>query len=185
MAFQFGTNWSQFAATAGSFFGNLIGFETTIAFTLESAALGVLVFGWNRVPRWLHLTANGLVFFGASISAFWIMVANSWMQVPIGTELQNGIIVVNNYLTSIINPESLISYGHMMMASMETTIFMIGGISAWQLLRKNRTPETITFFRQSFIYAIGIAFILAPLQVVRRYVGSNHCTVSAGKACSD
>lgn len=165
LAFQFGTNWSAFATAAGSFFGNALGFETTIAFTLETASLGILIFGWNKVPRWVHLSASFLVFAGASLSAFWIMVANSWMQIPLGTHLQNGVIVVDDHLLAIINRETLVSYSHMMLAAIESTLFMIGGISAWQVLR-NRSTEVTDFFRRSFRYALVLALVAAPLQVV-------------------
>jgi cytochrome d ubiquinol oxidase subunit I len=82
LEFEFGTNWAAFSKVAGGFFGNMLGFEGGMAFMLEAGFLGIMVFGWQRVPRAMHLTATAMVAFGASLSAFWILVANSWMQTP-------------------------------------------------------------------------------------------------------
>ena len=82
LEFEFGTNWAAFSTAAGDFLGNILGFESTVAFALEAAFLGVFVFGWKRVHPYMHLFANGMVALGATLSAFWIMVANSWMQIP-------------------------------------------------------------------------------------------------------
>ena len=174
LAFQFGTNWAAFSTAAGSFFGNMLGFETTIAFTLETASLGILVFGWNRVPRAVHLLSNLGVLIGASLSAFWIMVANSWMQMPVGIHMQNGVIVIDNYVTAIFNPDSIVSFGHMWVACVESTLFLMAGICAWAILREIRalTPDTdekrarTGFFLDAFKYCIMIAILVTPLQIV-------------------
>ncbi|HUR33827.1 MAG TPA: cytochrome ubiquinol oxidase subunit I, partial [Vicinamibacterales bacterium] len=111
MAFQFGTNWSRFSTSTGSFFGNILGFETTVAFTLEASFLGILIFGWKRVPRGMHLVATGLVVFGACLSAFWIIAANSWMQVPHGIHFDaDGRVVVDDYAAALFNPDTVITY---------------------------------------------------------------------------
>ncbi len=166
LSLQFGTNWANFSHSTGSFFGNLLGFETTIAFTLESAFLGILVFGWNRVSRGIHLLANFLVLFGATLSGFWIVVANSWMQFPAGTHFENGKVVVDNYLQAIFSSESIVSNIHMWFACVEATMFMIAGISAIALLRRVQVPDVREFFAMSFKYALIIALIVAPLQIV-------------------
>ncbi|MDR3570761.1 MAG: cytochrome ubiquinol oxidase subunit I [Candidatus Pacebacteria bacterium] len=165
LSLEFGTNWSQFAQAAGDFMGNILGFETTIAFALESAFLAILIFGWKRVHPLMHLFSTFMVFIGASISAFWIMVANSWMQVPEGITVQNGLIVVTNYSQAIFNPDSVVSFMHMMGACVESSLFLIGGIAAWQLLTTEAGPVR-DFFRQTLVYCLAIALFVAPLQVV-------------------
>jgi cytochrome bd ubiquinol oxidase subunit I len=166
LVFQFGTNWAAFAAAAGNFFGNLIGFETTISFTLETAALGIFIFGWNRVSRPVHFISNFFVFLGTFTSAFWIMTANSWMQIPLGTHLAGGITVVDSYSKAILNPETLVSFTHMILASFETTLFMLGGIAAWQLLKNDRASEVFAFYRRTLLYVLVLVFAVAPLQVI-------------------
>ena len=90
MEFQFGTNWSAFSRAGGDVFGHLLGFEATIAFMLEASFLGVMIWGWNRVSPAMHLFATAMVAFGSSLSAFWIMSANAWMQTPAGGVFKNG-----------------------------------------------------------------------------------------------
>src|SRR4030042_332430 len=97
LEFQFGTNWSRFSAATGNIVGNLLAFEASMSFALEAAFLAVFIFGWNRVSRRMHLFSNIMVAFGASLSSFWIMAANSWMQTPAGTSMEGGRIVITNY----------------------------------------------------------------------------------------
>lgn len=166
MSLQFGTNWAAFSTAAGSFFGNLLGFETTIAFTLETAFLGIFVFGWSRVSRSVHLLANFFVLLGASLSAFWIVAANSWMQIPMGIHVHAGKVIVDSYYLAIFNPDTLPSFFHMWVACVETTLFMMAGISALVLLAKRHTDEHTSFFLATFKYVLLIAIIVAPLQAV-------------------
>ncbi len=165
MAFQFGTNWSGFATTAGSFFGNLIGFETTIAFTMETAFLGIFIFGWNRVPKLVHLASNFLVLFAASLSAFWIIAANSWMQLPMGVHLQEGKVVVDNYYAAIFNPDTIITYVHMWFACVEATIFLIGGIAAWGILKHHTHDAYRDFFAKTLQYLVVLGCIVTVVQI--------------------
>lgn len=164
LSFQFGTNWANFSTAVGSFFGNILGFETTIAFTLEASFLGIMIFGWKRVPRLVHLAANGLVLFGASLSAFWIIVANSWMQIPTGTHMENGKVIVDNYAAALFNPDTLITYTHKWFACIETTLFLIAGISAWAILR-TADVRVKDFFLHSLKYVIAIAIVVTPIQI--------------------
>lgn len=162
LEFEFGTNWARFSTVAGSFFGNILGFEGAMAFMLEAGFLGIMVFGWTRVPRPMHLLSTIMVAFGASMSAFWIMVANSWMQTPAGGHIENGHFVIDNYVQAIFNPAMPWSVLHMWVACLETSLFVIGGISAWHLLRR---PRNADFFRYSFLAATAAAIIIAPLQI--------------------
>ncbi len=91
MAFQFGTNWAEFSRVSGDFFGNVLGFEATMAFAAEAAFLAIMMFGWNRVPRSVHMLATCVVAGAATLSAFWIMDASSWMQTPAGVSIQDGV----------------------------------------------------------------------------------------------
>lgn len=166
LAFQFGTNWSRFAEAAGPFFGNIIGFETTIAFTLEATFLGILLFGWKRVSRRVHLLSNFLVLFGASLSAFWIIAANSWMQVPDGVHMEAGKIVVDRYFDALFNRATVITYAHMWLACIESSLFLIGGLAAFGYLYHKEKQSMREFFARSLKYVIILAAVVAPLQVV-------------------
>jgi cytochrome d ubiquinol oxidase subunit I len=161
MEFQFGTNWAGFSRYSGQFFGNILGFEGAMAFMLEAGFIGVMVLGWGRVPRGVHLFATSMVALGSSISAFWIMVANSWMQTPAGVAVENGRIIVTDYAAAIFNPDMVWGVTHMWLAAIETGMFVIAGISAWNLF-KRRHPE---FFAQSFRIALLVLVFAAPIQI--------------------
>ena len=161
LEFQFGTNWAKFSRTSGEFFGNILGFEGAWAFMLEAAFLGIMLFAWERVSRGVHFFATVMVALGASISAFWIMAANSWMQVPAGVKIENGVAIVTDYTAAIFNPALLHSFTHMWVACVETTLFFVAGISAWAIL-KNHQPG---FFLKSFKICLALAVIFTPLQI--------------------
>lgn len=161
LEFQFGTNWARFSHASGGFFGNILGFEAAMAFMLEAAFLGISVFGWNRVGPRVHAFATAMVTVGASLSAFWIMDANAWMQTPTGVSLERGSIVVNDYYAALFNPALVYSFTHMWTACIETTLFFIAGISAWCILRDRNRP----FFLKSFKMAVVAAIIVTPLQI--------------------
>ncbi|SCC92111.1 Cytochrome bd ubiquinol oxidase subunit I [Thiomonas sp. X19] len=161
MEMEFGTNWAGFSNFAGEFFGNILGFEGAMAFMLEAGFIGIMLFGWGRVGRGAHLFATVMVAFGASLSALWIMVANSWMQTPAGVTLQNGKLIVSDYTAAIFNPDMVWGVSHMYVAALETGAFVIAGISAYYLLNR-RHPE---FFLKSFKIALLALVVIAPLQV--------------------
>jgi cytochrome d ubiquinol oxidase subunit I len=161
MEFQFGTNWAGFSRYSGQFFGNILGFEGAMAFMLEAGFIGVMLRGWRRVPRGVHLFATSMVALGSSISAFWIMVANSWMQTPAGITVEKGRIVVTDYAAAIFNPDMVWGVTHMWVAAIETGMFVIAGISAWNLF-KRRNPE---FFARSFKIALLVLVFAAPIQI--------------------
>ena len=164
MEFQFGTNWAPFSQAVGNFFGSILGFEAAWAFMLEAAFLGIMVFGWERVNPAIHYIATILVAFGSNLSTFWILVANSWMQSPTGVELVDGEYVVKDYFQAIGNPFMLNSVLHMFFATLETSLFVIGGISAWYILNKRHEA----FFAKSLKIALAAAIAVAPLQI---YIG--------------
>lgn len=161
LEFQFGTNWAPFSHSAGQFIGNILGFEGAMAFMLEAGFIGVMMFGWGRVPKGVHLFATGMVAFGSTISSFWIMVANSWMQTPAGVRVVDGKIMVTDYVAAIFNPGMAWAVGHMWVAAVETGLLVIAGISAYYLF-KRRHPA---FFVRSFKLALMLLLVVAPLQV--------------------
>jgi cytochrome bd ubiquinol oxidase subunit I len=161
LEFQFGTNWSHFSVAGGDFFGHMLGFEGAIAFMLEASFLGVMMFGWKRVSPGMHLFATCMVALGASLSAFWIMVANSWMHTPTGGYFHEGRFVLTSHWDAIFNPDMRWGVTHMWVACLETSLVVVGGISAWYLLR-NRHVE---FFLKSFKIAVVAAIIFTPLQI--------------------
>lgn len=161
MAFQFGLNWAPFSESVGDFFGTVLGFEGTMAFMLEASFLGIMLFGWNRVPPLVHYLSTILVAFGANLSTFWILSANSWLQTPAGGVFRNGKFVVQDYFEAIANPFMVNSFLHMFFATLETSLFVIGGISAWFLLNQ-RHPG---FFAKSIKVCLATLFVVAPLQV--------------------
>lgn len=161
MAFQFGLNWAPFSEAVGDFFGTVLGFEGTMAFMLEASFLGIMLFGWGRVPGIVHWIATILVAIGANLSTFWILSANSWLQTPAGGVFENGKFVVQDYFQAIANPFMVNSFLHMFFATLETSLFVIGGISAWYLLKK-RNGE---FFVRSLKVVLALALVIAPLQI--------------------
>ena len=161
MAFQFGTNWAEFSRVSGDFFGNVLGFEATMAFAAEAAFLAIMMYGWRRVPRSVHMFATCVVAVGATLSAFWIMDASAWMQSPAGVSMRDGVVRVDSYVRAIFNPNLAVSFFHMWAACLETGLFFVAGVSAWCLL-KGRREE---FFLKSFRTAVVLLIVCAPLQV--------------------
>jgi len=157
LQFEFGTNWAPFATSVGDFFGNILGFEASMAFMLEAGFIGIMLFGWQRVSASMHLFATSMVAFGASLSAFWIMTANAWMQTPAGGSMQDGRFVISSYAEAIFNPDMPWAVSHMWVACIETTLFVLGGISAWYILRGVQTAFFLKSFRLAFIAALAIA----------------------------
>lgn len=161
MAFQFGLNWAPFSESVGDFFGTVLGFESTMAFMLEASFLGIMLFGWDRVPPVIHWISTILVAFGANLSTFWILSANSWLQTPAGGIFVNGKFVVQDYFQAIANPFMVNSFLHMFFATLETSLFVIGGISAWYIINQRQTE----FFSRSLKVVLVIAIAIAPLQI--------------------
>ncbi|MCF4967282.1 cytochrome ubiquinol oxidase subunit I [Nostoc sp. CMAA1605] len=164
MEFQFGTNWAPFSEAVGNFFGSVIGFEASWAFMLEAAFLGIMLFGWERVNPAIHYLSTILVAVGANLSTVWILTANSWMQTPAGGELVDGKFIVHDYFQAILNPFMVNSVLHMFFATLETSLFVIGGISAWYILQQRHAE----FFAKSLKIALAAAIAVAPLQI---YIG--------------
>ncbi len=161
MEFQFGTNWSGFSRAGGDFFGHMLGYEAAMAFMMEASFIGIMILGWKRVSPAIHLFATSMVAFGTSLSAFWIMVANSWMQTPRGGFFDKGKFVVTSHLQAIFNPDMAWSVPHMWVAALEISLFIVGGLSAWYLYNNRHTG----FFLASFKWAAVAAILITPLQI--------------------
>jgi cytochrome d ubiquinol oxidase subunit I len=162
LSFEFGLNFSEFSNFAGDVLGPLLGYEVLTAFFLEAGFLGIMLFGWRRVGPGLHFLATILVAVGTTFSAFWILSANSWMQSPQGYEIgPDGLAEVKDWVEVIFNPTFPDRLMHMVNASFTTATFVVAGVSAWYLLR----GQHIFMMRRAFSIAIGLALLLAPLQV--------------------
>jgi cytochrome d ubiquinol oxidase subunit I len=163
MSYQFGTNWSVFSAKAGNVIGPLLGYEVLTAFFLEASFLGIMLFGWKRVGPGLHFASTCIVAVGTLISAFWIISANSWMQTPQAFAVEpDGDLIATSFFDVIFNPSFPIRFVHMVLAAYLTTAMVVGGASAFLLLRGKSTSETRTSLRM----AILMVAITTPIQVL-------------------
>ncbi len=167
LSYQFGTNWSRFSVVAGNVVGPLIGYEVLTAFFLEATFLGILLFGFNRVPPWLYVLSAAVVAAGTAMSAFWILSANSWMQTPVGHEVKNGIAYPADWISIVFNPSFPYRLAHMVNAAYLTTGFVVLAVGARYLLAGRFVEEGRTMVKM----AIGLLAILAPLQL---FIGDQH-----------
>ena len=160
MSYQFGANWSVFAVKTGPVLGPLLAFEVLTAFFLEASFLGVMLFGWKKVGRGLHFAATCLVAFGTVVSAFWILSANSWMQAPTGYAIApDGRFVASDWLAVIFSPTFPVRFVHMVMAAYLTTALVVGGASAWTLLRRPEQPESRIALRMAILMILPVAIL--------------------------
>lgn len=162
MSFQFGTNWPGFMERAGNVAGPLLGYEVLTAFFLEATFLGIMLFGHGRVSERVHLLATFLVAFGTTMSAFWILALNSWMQTPAGVELRGGEFFVTSWLEVIFNPSFPYRLVHVLLASGLTVAFLVAGVSAWQVLRGKQNASTPKALR----FGLTLGAVLIPLQIL-------------------
>jgi len=167
MSFQFGTNWPGYMEKAGNIAGPLLGYEVLTAFFLEASFLGIMLFGHGKVSERVHLAATFLVAFGTTLSAFWILSLNSWMQTPAGYTIVDGVFHVTSWLEVIFNPSFPYRLAHKLLASALTVAFLLAGISAWQLLKGTVNSSTVRVLRTG----IAMAVVLVPVQV---FVGDLH-----------
>ncbi len=167
LSYEFGTNWSGFSHVVGNVLGPLIGYEVVTAFFLEASFLGIMLFGWNRVSPNLHVLSAVLVAIGTSLSAFWILAANSWMQTPAGHEIRDGIAYPVSWLEIIFNPSFPYRFAHMFTAAFLTTSLVVAAVGARYLLAGRFVEEAKTMLRMG----VGMVAILAPLQL---FIGDAH-----------
>jgi cytochrome d ubiquinol oxidase subunit I len=162
MAFQFGTNWSVLSKMSGPIQGVLLSYETFTAFFLEASFFGILLFGRTRVAPWFYLFSTGMVALGTTLSAFWILVNNSWMQVPVGYVLDHGVAVPTDWATILESPVLWVRFPHMLLAAYMTGAFCVAATGAWYLLRKQFFGEARIMLRMG----LGLAAVLVPVQLV-------------------
>jgi cytochrome d ubiquinol oxidase subunit I len=167
MSFQFGTNWPGFMERVGNVAGPLLGYEVLTAFFLEATFLGVMLFGHGKVSERVHLIATFLVAFGTTMSAFWILSLDSWMQTPAGYQIINGEFHVTSWLEVVFNPSFPYRLTHMLLASSLTVAFLIAGVSAWQVLRGVANVSTAKVLR----VGLTLGALLVPVQIL---VGDAH-----------
>ena len=167
MAFQFGTNWSNFAYFASNFLGPILAYEVVTAFFLEAAFLGVLLFGRHKVPPGLHLLSAYMVAIGTFISSFWILSANSWMQTPTGFEIRDGMVHVTSWFEAIFNPSFPYRFAHMALASFLTGGFVVAGVSALFVLRGHAVESAQRALKMTLV----LLAVISPLQL---FIGDMH-----------
>ena len=167
MSFQFGTNWPGFMEKVGNIAGPLLAYEVLTAFFLEATFLGIMLFGIRKVPNWVHTGATVLVAFGTTMSAFWILVLNSWMHTPAGFELRDGVAHATDWWAILFNPSMPYRLAHMLLASGLTCAFLVAGLSAFRWLRQDRGPDVMAALRTGVV--LGAALI--PVQIL---VGDLH-----------
>ena len=168
MSFQFGTNWPGYMETVGNIAGPLLGYEVLTAFFLEAGFLGIMLFGHGKVSERIHLTATALVAFGTTLSAFWILALNSWMQTPAGYRIDaDGVFHATSWLAVIFNPSFPYRLAHMLLASTLTVAFLLAGLASWQLLRGVAGRSAPRVLR----VGLTVAAVAIPLQIA---VGDLH-----------
>ena len=162
MSFQFGTNWPGFMETVGNIAGPLLGYEVLTAFFLEATFLGIMLFGRKRVSNRVHTFSTWMVAIGTSMSAFWILALNSWMQTPTGFEMRDGQAFPLSWIEVIFNPSMPYRLVHMLLASGMTAAFVVAGLSAYRHLRGDRSVAN----RAALRVGAWVAAMLIPMQIV-------------------
>jgi len=158
LEFQFGTNWSRYSAYVGDIFGSILAIEATTSFFLESTLLGVWIFGWKKLSKKAHAVVMWLVALAGTGSAIWILLANGWMQEPVGYVLRNGRAELDNFAAVVFNKFGLLEFLHTVSGAYVLSAFFVMGISAYHLLKK----QHVEFFTRSFKIALvfGLVFSL-------------------------
>lgn len=161
MEFQFGTNWEQYSRFVGDIFGAPLAAEGVFAFFLESTFLGILIFGKNRVSKKTYFVSSLMVMIGSTLSAFWIIVANSWQQTPAGYAIINGRAELTDFFTAVFNPSTIPRFTHAVVGGWVTGAFFVAGLSAYFLLKK----QHIDFAKKSIGIAMIFGLVVSGLQI--------------------
>jgi cytochrome d ubiquinol oxidase subunit I len=171
MAFEFGTNWSELSRRTGPIQGPLLLYETFTAFALEASFFGAMLFGRSRVPRWFYLFSCVMVALGTTLSAFWILVNNSWMQSPTGTHMAaDGTFVPYDWTAIIFSPVLWVRFPHMLLAAYVTSAFCVAATGAWYLLQGREPKEARAMFRMG----LGLAAVLVPVQILFGHLAGDY-----------
>ncbi len=177
MAFQFGTNWSVLAKVSGPIQGPLLSYETFTAFMLEAGFFGILIFGRTRVRPWFYLFSTAMVSVGTTLSAFWIMTNNTFMQVPLGYVVQNGQFVPDDWAAILFNSVVWVRFPHMLLAAFLTGAFCVAATGAWYLLRGVYSAEATVMIRMGLFLAAA----LIPLQLLFGHLSSAIMCMTASR----
>ena len=173
LEFQFGTNWSRYSEYVGDIFGSLLAIEATMAFFLESTFLGAWIFGWNVLSPKMHAMCIWLVAIASNVSALWILIANAFMQHPVGYVIRNGRAALENFFTVIFNPFAWQQYVHTLSGAFTLAGFFIMGVSAYHLLKK----QNIDFFTRSFKMGMVFALVFSVLVAVQGHHHAQEVTM--------
>ncbi|MFD0960426.1 cytochrome ubiquinol oxidase subunit I [Paenibacillus chungangensis] len=168
--FQFGMNWADYSRFVGAVFGGPLAVEALVSFFLESTFLGIWIFGWDRLPKKVHLACIWLVAFAATLSALWILSANSFMQEPVGYEIVNGRAEMTDFFALLGNPQLWVEFPHVIFGALSTGALFVTGISAYQILRKRRTD----MFKTSFSIGIVVALVSSLLTAFAGHDQAQH-----------
>ncbi len=168
--FQFGMNWSEYSRFVGDIFGAPLAIEALLAFFLESTFLGVWIFGWDKLSKGMHAITIWLVAIGANVSALWILIANSFMQEPVGYIIRNGRAEMHDFFALLLNPNVGVQFSHTVLAGFTTGAFFIMGISAYHMIRK----KDLDLFRRSFQIAAIVGTIAIVLVVLNGHSQAQH-----------
>ena len=161
LEFQFGTNWSGYSAYVGDIFGSLLAIEATAAFFLESTFIGVWIFGWQRLSAKAHATVAWLVAIGSNLSAVWILIANSWMQHPVGYTLRNGRAELTDFFAVVTQPFAVLQFVHVISGAFVVAGFLVMGISAYHLLRRQHVDFFTRSFRTGMVFGLVGSLVVA------------------------
>ena len=160
MEFQFGMNWAEYSKYVGDIFGVPLAIEAMVAFFLESTFIGLWIFGWNRVSKKVHALAIWIVALASNLSALWILLANGWMQHPVGFVLRNNRAEMVDFLTIITSPYGWLKFAHTVLGGYVVGAFFVMGIAAWHLLRKNQPLFYKKSFRMAGVFGLISSFLV-------------------------
>jgi len=163
LEFQFGMNWAEYSRYVGDIFGAPLAIEASVAFFLESVFIGIWIFGWNKVSKTTHAIAIWLVAIATNLSGLWILLANGWMQHPVGYVLRNGRAEMVDFLALVTNPNGLLKFGHQIFSGYTVAAFFVMGISAWHLLRKNESEFFKSSFKMAALFGVSSCLLVALL----------------------
>ena len=164
MEMAFGILYGPFSQAVGPFFGQVLGYETITAFMYEAGFIGLMIFGWGKVSKRMHLFATFNVALSSAFSAMWILVANSWMQTPTGVAIHDGVFTVKDWWSALFNPDVIYAFPHMLVACLELSLAVVISISAFYLLKR----RNVSTFQKAFKYAM---LVLVPIAALQIYLG--------------
>ncbi|MCU0599829.1 MAG: cytochrome ubiquinol oxidase subunit I [Desulfobacterales bacterium] len=163
LEFQFGTNWSRYSAYVGDIFGSILAIEATTSFFLESTLIGVWVFGWQKLSRKAHATVMWLVALAGNLSGLWILIANGWMQHPVGYVIKNGRAELDNFLAVVTNKFAILEFLHTISGAYVLSAFFVMGVSAYHLLKKNQIEFFTRSFRIALVFGLASSIFVAAI----------------------